>query len=173
MEDIRSVRVWVAGALWRQGLVFHGNDLRRWHTTGKGKRKCQRRMDSLRTEDNGVRRHQAAWLAPGSTILINGVGGGVGIAAAQLARREGLKVLGTASEVKQRFVESRGVTHVAYGDGVIDRVKSCAPEGIHGLFDVVGGPSLRTLGSLPKDRSRIITTFDDATVAALGGSRVL
>src|SRR5882672_5095160 len=60
-------------------------------------------------------------LHSGQVLLVNGVGGGVGVAAAQIARGLGLEVIGTASAGKKEFVESLGVTHVAYGDGVADR----------------------------------------------------
>ena len=56
-------------------------------------------------------------LPNGSTVLITGVGGGVGVAAAQIARRFGLRVVGTASSGKKEFVESLGVSHVLPGDG--------------------------------------------------------
>ncbi|MCL9758786.1 alcohol dehydrogenase catalytic domain-containing protein, partial [Frankia sp. AiPa1] len=56
-------------------------------------------------------------LPPGATLLIIGVGGGVGVAAAQLARHAGLTVIGTASPRKKAFVESLGVRHVASGPG--------------------------------------------------------
>lgn len=46
--------------------------------------------------------------APGSTLLINGAGGGVGVAAVQLARHFGVRVIGTSSAAK-RTSSSRSV----------------------------------------------------------------
>src|ERR1700759_789383 len=60
-------------------------------------------------------------LPPGATVLINGGGG---VAAAQIARHDGLTVVGTASAGKKAFVESLGVTHVEYGPGVAARIRS-------------------------------------------------
>jgi len=111
-------------------------------------------------------------LHEGQTLLINGVGGGVGVAAAQIARGLGLNVVGTASAGKQDFVESLGVTHVTYGDGATDRVRAAAPDGVDAIYDLVGGDALRSVGELVEDRSKLVTAVDPATVAELGGSPV-
>ncbi|MGH3602388.1 MAG: alcohol dehydrogenase catalytic domain-containing protein, partial [Pseudonocardiaceae bacterium] len=47
-------------------------------------------------------------VAEGDTLLINGVGGGVGVMAAQLARNRGAVVFGVGSETKRSMVESLG-----------------------------------------------------------------
>ncbi len=50
---------------------------------------------------------------PGETILIHGAAGGVGLAALQVAKHAGLKVIATAgTEEKRRFVEMLGADHV-------------------------------------------------------------
>ena len=50
---------------------------------------------------------------PGETVLIHGASGGVGIAAAQLARAAGLRIIGTAGTEKgRRLVGDQGVPHV-------------------------------------------------------------
>ena len=54
-------------------------------------------------------------LARGATLLITGAGGGVGVAAAQLAVQAGLRVIGTASAGKKDFVEALGVIHIEPG----------------------------------------------------------
>lgn len=111
-------------------------------------------------------------LPAGSTLLINGVGGGVGVAAAQIARHRGLTVVGTASPAKKAFVESLGVVHVPYGPGVEDRVRGAAPGGVDAVFDLVGRASLREVAALAPDPSRLVSGAD-RTVAELGGSPVL
>ena len=111
-------------------------------------------------------------LPAGATLLITGVGGGVGVAAAQVARHDGLTVIGTASADKRAFVESLGVTHVEYGPGVADRIRRAAPQGIDGIYDQVGGPALEEVAPLLTDRSKLISAGDRATVARLGGSPV-
>ena len=111
-------------------------------------------------------------LPPGATLLITGVGGGVGVAAAQIARHDGLTVIGTASAGKKDFVTSLGVTHVEYGPGVADRVRAAAPQGIDGIYDQVGGDALEEVAPLLADRSKLVTAADRATVARLGGAPV-
>ncbi|WP_264067423.1 NADP-dependent oxidoreductase [Mycolicibacterium komossense] len=66
-------------------------------------------------------------LKEGQTLLINGVGGGVGVAAAQIARDLNINVIGTASEDKRALVETLGATLVPYGDGVNGRIRQLLP----------------------------------------------
>ncbi len=108
-------------------------------------------------------------LTEGQTLLINGVGGGVGVAAAQIARDSGIAVFGTASEAKRALVESLGATLVVYGDGVAERVRKLLPDGVDAIYDLVGGDSLRAVADLAKDPTKIITAADPGTVAELGG----
>ena len=91
-------------------------------------------------------------LPGGATVLINGVGGGVGIATAQVARDRGLNVIGTGSTAKRALAEAVGVTFVDYTDGdVVAQVRELAPDGVDGLVDLVGGKSLRTVAPLAGD----------------------
>ncbi len=112
-------------------------------------------------------------LPRGATLLVTGIGGGVGTAAAQIAVHEGLTVIGTASEGKKDFVESLGAVHVASGPGAADRVRAAAPGGLDAVFDLVGGEPLREAAALLPDPARLISGADRATVAELGGSPVL
>jgi NADPH:quinone reductase-like Zn-dependent oxidoreductase len=121
------------------------------------------------TAYNGV--HQLGLLA-GQVLLVNGAGGGVGVAAAQIARGLGLTVIGTASAGKKEFVESLGVTHVTYDGGVAERVRVLAPDGVDGVYDVVGGDALRSVAGLVKDPSKLISSADPTTAVEYGGSPV-
>ena len=105
-------------------------------------------------------------------MLITGVGGGVGVAAAQIARHQGLTVIGTASAGKKDFVESLGVIHVEYGPGVADRIRGAAPQGINGIYDQVGGQALEEVAPLLADRSKLVSAGDRTIVARLGGAFV-
>jgi NADPH:quinone reductase-like Zn-dependent oxidoreductase len=115
---------------------------------------------------------QQLGLPAGATLLITGVGGGVGVAAAQIARLGGVRVIGTASSGKRDFVESLGVIYVEPGPDVADRVRAAAPGGVDAIYDMVGGTALEAVAGLLTDRSKLITAADRATVAALGGSPV-
>lgn len=112
-------------------------------------------------------------LPPGAVLLITGVGGGLGVAAAQLARRREVTVIGTASATKKAFVEGLGVVHVPYGDGVSDRIMAVSPGGIDALFDMVGGEAVRAVASLVADPSKRITGAYDEISADVPVSRVI
>ncbi|MEU6508313.1 NADP-dependent oxidoreductase [Streptomyces sp. NPDC046942] len=112
-------------------------------------------------------------LPGGTTLLVTGAGGGVGSAVVQIARAFGLRVVGVASEGKKDFVESLGAVHVASGPGLVERVRAAAPDGIDGVYDLIGGPVLAEAAELLKDRGKLITAGSPLeAVAALGGDRV-
>ena len=111
-------------------------------------------------------------LPRGATLLVNGAGGGVGVAAVQLARHGGLTVVGTASAAKKEFVEGLGAAHAASGPGVADRVRALAPGGVDGVLDLVGGDPLREVAVLLADRSKLVSGADRTISAELGGGPV-
>ncbi|MBN9113279.1 MAG: NADP-dependent oxidoreductase [Pseudonocardia sp.] len=111
-------------------------------------------------------------LPEGTTLLVNGIGGGVGVAAAQLARNGGVAVVGTASEGKRELVESLGATLVGYGPGVAARVRELLPDGVDAVFDMVGGEALREVATLVKDPANLISIADKSLVKELGGRDV-
>ncbi len=111
-------------------------------------------------------------LPTGSTLLVTGAGGGVGAAAVQIAVHLGLRVVGTASAGKREFVESLGAVHVASGPGVVERLRAAAPQGVDGVYDLVGGGALEEAAEVLVDRSKLISGGDRETVAKLGGAPV-
>jgi NADPH2:quinone reductase len=110
-------------------------------------------------------------LKEGQTLLINGIGGGVGVAAAQIARDFGINVVGVGSEDKRTMVETLGATLVPSGDGVADGVKQILPDGVDAIFDLAGGDALRAVVELVSDRTKLISA-GDSTVTELGGHMV-
>ncbi|MGY4652589.1 NADP-dependent oxidoreductase [Mycobacterium sp. URHB0021] len=111
-------------------------------------------------------------LNEGQTLLINGVGGGVGVAAAQIARDLNINVIGTASEDKRELVESLGATLVPYGDGVADRIRQLLPDGVDAIFDLAGGDGLRAVADLVANREKLISAGDFETTPELGGHMI-
>jgi NADPH:quinone reductase-like Zn-dependent oxidoreductase len=108
-------------------------------------------------------------LPAGASLLVTGAGGGVGVAAVQIARAEGLRVVGLASAGKKEFVESFGAVHVPSGPGWTGRV----PGPVDGVYDLVGGEVLTEAASLLGDRTKLITAgAPPEVVEGLGGSRV-
>jgi NADPH:quinone reductase-like Zn-dependent oxidoreductase len=108
-------------------------------------------------------------LPEGATLLVNGAGGGVGIPAVQLGAARGLRVIGVASPAKHDLVAGFGGVPVAYGDGVVERVRAAAPGGVDAIFDMVGGDALRTVAALLADPSRLTSIADRPLAAELGG----
>ncbi|MEU9288258.1 NADP-dependent oxidoreductase [Streptomyces sp. NPDC048275] len=108
-------------------------------------------------------------LPAGATLLITGAGGGVGVAATQIARAFGLRVVGIASDGKKDFVESLGAVHVPSGPDLAERAGAAAPDGVDAVFDLVGGEVLEAAATLVADRTKLITGADRETVARLGG----
>jgi NADPH2:quinone reductase len=109
----------------------------------------------------------------GSTLLVNGAGGGVGLATVQLAVAAGLLVIGTSSPAKRALVSSFGATPVAYGDGVLDRIREAALGDVDAVFDLVGGDALRAVCTLPADPAMVLSVADKDLVKRLGGREVV
>ncbi|OEJ25736.1 alcohol dehydrogenase [Streptomyces agglomeratus] len=107
----------------------------------------------------------------GETVLVHAAAGGVGALAVQIARTLGARVIGTASERNHDFLRSLGAVPVAYGDGLADRVKALAPEGVDAVLDLVGGEALKISPELLAPGGRLASVADGAVVG-LGGSYV-
>jgi NADPH:quinone reductase-like Zn-dependent oxidoreductase len=122
---------------------------------------AQRVLDELQLKD-------------GETLLLHGAAGAVGSIAAQLARTLGATVIGTASPANHDFLRSLGVIPVAYGEGLVDRVRGVAPQGIDAVFDTAGQGGLKESIELRGDTDRIVTIADfsaaELGVAASNGS---
>jgi NADPH:quinone reductase-like Zn-dependent oxidoreductase len=104
----------------------------------------------------------------GETVLVHAAAGGVGSLAVQLAAHLGARVLGTASERNHGFVRGLGGEPVAYGEGLAERVRGLAPEGVDAVFDVVGGDTLRTSADLLAPQGRLVS-IADGDVVRYGG----
>lgn len=104
-------------------------------------------------------------------LLVNGAGGGVGVAITQLAVARGITVIGTASPAKHDLLRGWGAIPVAYGDGVLDRITAAAPGPIAAALDLVGGDALRAVATLV-DPHQLRSVADKALVAELGGADV-
>jgi enoyl reductase len=111
-------------------------------------------------------------VAPGDTLLVHAAAGSVGTVAVQLARRGGATVIGTASPANHEYLRELGAIPVAYGDGLVDRVRALAPHGVDVALDAVGGEAIAASVELVADRGRIGTIVDDR-LAAEHGIRVV
>ncbi|MER7517280.1 NADP-dependent oxidoreductase [Streptomyces sp. NPDC126499] len=94
----------------------------------------------------------------GETLLLHGAAGAVGAIAAQLAVAAGVTVVGTASERNHGFLRELGVIPVVYGEGLADRVRAAAPQGVDAVFDAAGHDTLPvSIELLGGETSRIVT----------------
>ncbi|MBC9913840.1 NADP-dependent oxidoreductase [Chitinophaga varians] len=99
-------------------------------------------------------------VSAGSTILVSGAAGGIGSAVVQLARRRGLQVIGTASIRNQDYLRALGATPTTYGDGLKDRVKALAHDGIAGALDIAGSGIIPELIDIAGDPSKVVSVAD-------------
>ena len=74
----------------------------------------------------------------GETLLIHAAAGGVGTFAVQLAAARGARVIGTASERNFEYLRSIGAEPVSYGDGLLERIRAIAPNGVDAVLDASG-----------------------------------
>jgi NADPH:quinone reductase-like Zn-dependent oxidoreductase len=91
--------------------------------------------------------YRMAALAPKETVLVHNAGGGVGLAATQLARLRRATVIGTASAFKHDALRSFGVEHVIdYRDAdVASEVRKITRgRGVDVILDPIGGRSFMT-----------------------------
>lgn len=81
-------------------------------------------------------------LHAGETVLIHNAGGGVGLAAIEIAKHIGAKIIGTASKSKHDFLKSRGVDHVIdyrHGDWAKEIKEITKGKGVELITDPLGG----------------------------------
>ncbi|SHM26073.1 NADP-dependent oxidoreductase [Actinacidiphila paucisporea] len=108
-------------------------------------------------------------LPAGATVLVNGVGGGVGLAVARLAIGRELRVIGAGSTAKREHAEAIGVRFIDYtAEDVVAAARELVPDGFDGIVDLVGGTSLRTVAPLARDPRQVIAV-GDMSVPDLGG----
>jgi NADPH:quinone reductase-like Zn-dependent oxidoreductase len=113
-------------------------------------------------------------LLPGDRILIHGAGGGVGIAAIQIAKARGLKIFGTAGPSKQDTLRKLGVDHSIDNskDNFVDVIRKYAPDGVEMAMDPIGGKSFaRSFDCLGSTGRLVIYGF--STIANASGKRSL
>ena len=105
---------------------------------------------------------------PSDTLLVGGAGGGVGVFAVQLARFAGARVIGTGSATSAGALRALGAEPVTYGEGLADRLRELAPEGISAAIDLHGTDTIavaRALGVADSRMATIAAVVDGVTPA--------
>ncbi|WP_345377085.1 NADP-dependent oxidoreductase [Frondihabitans cladoniiphilus] len=94
----------------------------------------------------------------GDTIVVHGASGAVGVSVLQQARLFGVRVIGTASQDRFDVVRRFGGDPVLYGDGLEQRIRDEAPEGIAAALDTVGTDEAVDVSlALIDDRRRLVS----------------
>ncbi|MGW0537383.1 NADP-dependent oxidoreductase [Streptomyces sp. NPDC003032] len=108
-------------------------------------------------------------VGPGDTVLIGAAAGALGTFSVQLARAWGATtVIGTASERNHDHLRALGAIPVTYGDGLVDRIRAVAPDGVDAALDAAGPEGLRAAVAVAKDRGRVVTMVATEEAARLG-----
>jgi NADPH:quinone reductase-like Zn-dependent oxidoreductase len=114
-------------------------------------------------------------LQPGERVLIHSAGGGVGIAATQIARNVGAaQIVGTASPAKHDAIRAQGVTHpIDYRNDDFEKetMRLTDGEGVDLIIDALGPTSFRKDYRLLRPGGRMVMYgLSEATKA--GGRNV-
>lgn len=103
------------------------------------------------------------------TLLIHGGSGAVGQAAIQFAVAWGATVVATGSPARHDQLRALGAIPVAYGEGLLERVREAAPAGITVACDCAGtDEAIETSLALVADRERIATIVRGPDAADYG-----
>lgn len=108
----------------------------------------------------------------GDTVLIHGATGGVGHLGTQVALARGARVIGTCSEANHDFLRDLGGQPVAYGEGLADRLRELAPEGVDAVADYAGGGSLAASDDLLRTPGRVVSILEPDAAWERGGTYV-
>jgi NADPH:quinone reductase-like Zn-dependent oxidoreductase len=112
----------------------------------------------LVTGSTAVHALTAAAVGDGDTVIVHGASGGVGLMTVQLARNAGARVIATGRESGHAYLRELGAEPVAYGNGLIERIRAVAPDGADAAIDAAGtDEAIDASIALVADRQRIVT----------------
>ncbi len=97
-------------------------------------------------------------LKQGESVLLHNVGGGVGLAALQIAKHIGATVIGTASRGKHEFLKQQGCDHsVDYttGDWAAEVMRLTGGKGVELAIDPLGGANWKKSYSVLRKTGRL------------------
>ena len=111
---------------------------------------------------------RAVGVREGDTVAVSAAAGGVGSIVVQLLRLKGATVLGIASEPNHDWLAAHGVVPVAYGDGLVGRLRAAAPNGIDAFIDLFGPEYLDVAVELGIAPDRIETIISREKAGEIG-----
>jgi NADPH2:quinone reductase len=104
----------------------------------------------------------------GETVAVSAAAGGVGSLVVQLLALRGVRVLGIASAGNAEWLREHGVEPVEYGDGLADRLRRAAPDGVDAFIDLFGPDYVQLAVDLGVPVERINTIISFAKAAEVG-----
>ena len=108
-------------------------------------------------------------VSAGDSVVLHGASGAVGVSVLQQARLLGVHVVGTARPSSFDRVRRYGGLPVAYGPGVVERIRDAAPTAIVAALDAVGtDEAVDASLALVTDAARIVTIAAAQRAAAEG-----
>ncbi len=93
----------------------------------------------------------------GTTVVIHGASGAVGVSLLQQLAPLGVRAIGTASERNFDEVRRFGGEPVTYGEGLEDRLRDLAQEGFAAAYDCVGTDEAVDVSLALVDKTRLVT----------------
>jgi NADPH:quinone reductase-like Zn-dependent oxidoreductase len=111
---------------------------------------------------------QAVPVGPEDTAVIAGAAGGVGIYLTQLAVGTGARVIAVASESHHDWLREHGAEPVVHGDGLEQRLRDAAPDGVTAFFDLFGDGYTDLAIALGVAPDRVETIIDFGAAGRLG-----
>jgi NADPH:quinone reductase-like Zn-dependent oxidoreductase len=111
---------------------------------------------------------RAVHAGKGETVAVSAAAGGVGTIVVQLLGVHGAKVLGIASSANAAWLTSHGAVPVPYGDGLAERLRAAAPDGIDAFIDLFGPDYVQLAADLGIARDRIETIISFQKAEELG-----
>ena len=105
---------------------------------------------------------------PGETVAVSAAAGGVGSLVVQLLALRDARVLGIASAANAEWLRAHGVVPVEYGDGLAQRLRDAAPDGIDAFIDLFGPDYVQLAVDLGVPPQRVDTIISFQKAAEVG-----
>jgi NADPH:quinone reductase-like Zn-dependent oxidoreductase len=104
----------------------------------------------------------------GETVAVSAAAGGVGSLAVQLLVLRKARVLGIAGPGNADWLRAHGVIPISYGDGLADRLRAAAPDGIDAFIDLFGPEYVQLAADLGVAPERIDTIISFQKAGEIG-----
>lgn len=108
----------------------------------------------------------------GETAVVFAASGGVGSILTQLLVHNGVRVLAVAGPANDEWLRLIGAEPVNYGDGLGQRLREAAPNGVDAAYDAFGGGYVEVAIELGIAKDRVVTIIDFGAAERLGAKTV-